>query len=119
KEDDRKVRSQEGILAHDRWQVERANARTAGGKPEWNVLTATAYASTLGVDSERAKVDGAKAPILPEVAVETIGVDFSRPHGKRFGTLVHAVLSVVALNADRDGIEEIARVQGRVLGANK
>lgn len=49
--------------------------------------------------------------------METIKIDFSRPHGKRFGTLVHAVLSVVALDFDREGIEEVARIQGRVLGA--
>jgi ATP-dependent exoDNAse (exonuclease V) beta subunit len=119
KEDDGKVRSEEGIRAHERWQVERANARTIAGRPEWNVLTATAYATALGVRDEREELetDQAGTPQLSEVTVETIGIDFSRPHGKRFGTLVHAVLSVVALDSDREGIEEIARVQGRVLGA--
>ena len=52
-----------------------------------------------------------------EVAVESVGIDFSRPHGKRFGTLVHAVLSVVDLNADAKGIQEAAELQGRLFGA--
>ena len=56
-------------------------------------------------------------PPTPEVAVESVGIDFSRPHGKRFGTLVHAVLSVVDLNSDAKGVQAIAELQGRLLGA--
>ena len=42
---------------------------------------------------------------LPEVTVETVSMNFSRPHGKRFGMLVHAMLSLVDLEADRTGVE--------------
>ena len=45
----------------------------------------------------------------------------ARPAGKRFGTLVHAVLATVPLD-EPDGrpapVEEIARLHGRVFGAN-
>ncbi|MEK6286347.1 MAG: UvrD-helicase domain-containing protein [Acidobacteriota bacterium] len=54
---------------------------------------------------------------IPDVAVESAGIDFSRPHGKRFGTLVHAVLSLVDLNADAAGVQAAAELQGRLLGA--
>jgi ATP-dependent exoDNAse (exonuclease V) beta subunit len=40
-----------------------------------------------------------------------------RPHGKRFGTLVHEVLARLPLDADRPAIERAAALQGRVLGA--
>ena len=53
----------------------------------------------------------------PEVTVESIEIGFSLPHGKRFCKLVHAVFSVVALDSGRRGIEEVARVQGRIFGA--
>jgi len=53
----------------------------------------------------------------PDVVIESVGIDFSRPHGKRFGTLVHAVLSIVELNADARSIQQIANLQGRFLGA--
>jgi ATP-dependent exoDNAse (exonuclease V) beta subunit len=53
----------------------------------------------------------------PDVAIESVGIDFSRPHGKRFGTLVHAVLSIVDLNADEANVQQIANLQGRILGA--
>ncbi len=123
KEDESKVRSEEGIRAHEQWQVQRASNRALGSKPEWNVVTATSYASAFTVqkqpeiEGEEPKVSDAKPRLMPEVTVETIEIDFTRPHGKRFGTLVHAVLSVVALDSNRQGIEEIAGVQGRVLGA--
>src|SRR6266542_2184881 len=123
KEDESKVRSEEGIRAHEQGQVQRASNRALGSKPEWNVVTATSYASAFTVqkqpeiEGEEPKVSDAKPRLMPEVTVETIEIDFTRPHGKRFGTLVHDVLSVVALDSNRQGIEEIAGVQGRVLGA--
>jgi len=56
---------------------------------------------------------------VPEVQVESVGIDFSRPHGKRFGILVHAVLSIVNLNAGEKEVHEVADLQGRLLGANQ
>jgi ATP-dependent exoDNAse (exonuclease V) beta subunit len=56
---------------------------------------------------------------LSEVVIESVGIDFSRPHGKRFGTLVHAVLSIVDLTANAGSIQQIANLQGRFLGATQ
>ena len=118
KEDDNKIRSEEGIRGHEEWQRQRASVRQVAGKPEWTVVTATSHFAMPGV-REESGAEEAKTSSLPEVAVESIKIDFSRPHGKRFGTLVHAVLSVVPLNSDHDGIAEIARLQGRILGATE
>jgi len=54
-----------------------------------------------------------------DVTVETVGIDFSRPHGKRFGTLVHTMLSVVDLNANADTVKAVAELQGRLYGASE
>jgi ATP-dependent exoDNAse (exonuclease V) beta subunit len=96
--------------------------REVAAKPEWTVLTATAYASVgeVGVPTGSGAADLLIEPVpssVPEVTIETIDIDFSRPHGKRFGTLVHAVLSVIAFDSSRKEIEAIARVQGRIFGA--
>ncbi len=40
-----------------------------------------------------------------------------RPAGPRFGSLVHAVLAAVPLDAGPDEIEQVARLHGRLLGA--
>jgi ATP-dependent exoDNAse (exonuclease V) beta subunit len=70
-------------------------------------VSATAHAA----ESDGVASDG-------DVRVESLDIDFSRPHGKRFGTLVHTVLSVVPLDSDEAEIVKVARIQGRVLGAN-
>jgi ATP-dependent helicase/nuclease subunit A len=106
KEDEKKVRSQEGIRTHDEWQAKRRAVRDSSSVPEWNVILATSYPVAAG--REAAKVE-----------VESLEIDFKRPHGKRFGTLVHAVLSVVELDAGTDRIAEVAALQARVLGAKK
>lgn len=105
KEDEHKVRSEEGIRVHEEWQKQRAGIRRVASKPEWTVITASSHVSIPQVSSD--------------VAVESIEIDFSRPHGKRFGILVHAVLSVVPLNSDRNAIAEAGRAQGRILGATE
>ncbi|HKE57505.1 MAG TPA: UvrD-helicase domain-containing protein, partial [Pyrinomonadaceae bacterium] len=113
KEDQLKLHSSEGIRAHEQWQTERKTVRESATKPEWTVLTASSdigVAAFVGTDSE--------AKLVADVSVETIEIDFSRPHGKRFGTLVHNVLALVELDAKLDAINEVTRVQGRILGAS-
>ena len=78
--------------------------REAASQPSLRVVTATERA---------ASVEGEE----PSVAVESVGPDGARPHGKRFGTLVHAVLARVDLDADRPGVETVAALEGRLLGA--
>jgi len=98
------VRSEEGVRQHAAWQAERARVREAASQPSLRVVTATEQA---------ASVEGEE----PSVAVESVGPDGVRPHGKRFGTLVHAVLARVDLDADRPGVETVAALEGRLLGA--
>jgi ATP-dependent helicase/nuclease subunit A len=110
KEDDGKLQSTEGIRLHQEWQTQRKVVRQIARQPHWTVVTATERASEKAMREKRG---------VSDVVVESIGTDFSRPHGKRFGVLVHAVLSIVPLVSDRDGIAEIAQVQGRILGASE
>jgi ATP-dependent exoDNAse (exonuclease V) beta subunit len=123
RQDDDKVRSEEGIRVHEEWQSQRKTVRRLAGKPEWKIVTATSHFVRPGDgetgDADAKDVAGPKTAALPEVAVESIEIDFTRPHGKRFGTLVHAVLSVVPLNSDHEGIAEFAQLQGRILGASE
>ena len=127
KADERRVRSEQGIRAHEEWQTGRASVRQVAGRPEWTVVTATAHAVVMARSGEPEEsgrgaaevsvVEAGMATVVSEVAEESIVIDFARPHGKRFGTLVHAVLSVVALDSERAGAEEVARVQARIFGA--
>ena len=52
-----------------------------------------------------------------EIMVDFVEKAADRPHGPRFGTLVHAVLRDAPLDADPAGINSLATVHGRILGA--
>src|SRR5206468_12442730 len=64
--------------------------------------------------TEHAAIGGVPAA---EVAVESAAAPRPRRHGKRFGTLVHAVLAAVELDAGRAAVADAAALQGRLLGA--
>jgi ATP-dependent exoDNAse (exonuclease V) beta subunit len=59
----------------------------------------------------------AESPEVAEVNVqiESAAVRANRPHGRRFGTLVHAVLRDAALNREETAV--LARAHGRAVGA--
>ncbi len=138
--DEEGKRSEQGIRDHSEWKENRTRVRDQASAPSVRVVTATEHAKdkeqTAKREEQRAtatsrKPDQAAQPVgqlglfaappppraIPDVAVESVAIDFSRPHGKRFGTLVHAVLSVVDLNASAKGVQGIAELQGRLLGA--
>jgi ATP-dependent exoDNAse (exonuclease V) beta subunit len=116
--DEGATRSQAGIKSHAEWQETRMRVRETAGTPTLRVLTATehaiAMAALASTDATESRTNRGG-----EVTIESVGIDFTRPHGKRFGTLVHAVLSIVDLNADARSIQEIATLQGRVCGATQ
>jgi ATP-dependent exoDNAse (exonuclease V) beta subunit len=101
------------VLAADRrsyqdWQRARADALERGARPSFVVQTVTEWA--------RRAAEIADAP-EPEVTVIDAASGVARPTGPRFGTLVHAVLATVALDAGRDAIAEVAALRARILGA--
>ncbi|HXF41313.1 MAG TPA: UvrD-helicase domain-containing protein [Blastocatellia bacterium] len=115
--DEEGTRSRAGVDAHQEWQTTRSQVRDTAGTPSLRVATATEHAlAVAGVDSSESIGKSIEAF---DVTVETVGIDFSRPHGKRFGTLVHAMLSVVDLNANADTVKAVAELQGRLYGASE
>ena len=101
--DEEGVRSERSVRAHEAWQAERSRVRQAAATPSVRVVTATEVAAT-GVDEG-------------EVSVESVGAVGARPHGKRFGTLVHLVLAAVDLASSRAEVTAVAGIEGRLLGA--
>lgn len=53
------------------------------------------------------------------VELVELPVEAGRPAGPRFGALVHAALSLVPLEAGQVEIEEVARLEARILGADE
>ena len=94
------------------WRERRDTTVAHAATPSLRVRTVTELA-------ERLVTDGAPPPAgIPEPEVLDIGDDLGeRPSGRRFGALVHAVLATAALDATPARVAEVARLEGRLLGA--
>jgi ATP-dependent helicase/nuclease subunit A len=92
---------------YETWRAQRDGCVERASRPSIAVRTAT-------------EASGVELPGLDDVdvAVETVASGGERPGGARFGALVHALLSDVAL-APRAGhrLTQLAEIHGRVLGA--
>ena len=102
------VRAGESIAMHDRWCAVRAQVRENAAAPSVRVVTPSS--------PEAASL--ASAAPQPNVAHERVERPAgARPHGARFGALVHAVLASVPFDADADAVRATATLHARVLGA--
>jgi len=93
------------LAAYRTWQQDREALLERGSRPEVEVFVAS---------------QAVEAPRGAAVAVEYLSA-VAAPRaagGKRFGTLVHAVLRDAALDADAVGIRKLAEMTARVLGAS-
>jgi ATP-dependent helicase/nuclease subunit A len=105
-------KSDASIRAHDRWQQRRRETARRGARPTLVARTVTEHTAEEPAGDASA---GTASPI--DVLIERVPAGRSaRPHGRRFGTLVHAVLAEIALDASSTTIEAAATVQGRYLG---
>ena len=89
---------------YDRWREQRAATQQRGVAPSIRVATATEL-------SEKAEAQSSA------VTVEDAGFGVLRPSGKRFGTLVHAVLATLPLDADGDEVDELAALHAKLFAA--
>jgi ATP-dependent helicase/nuclease subunit A len=96
---------------YESWRASRDEAIVSGARPTLTVRTVTELAQSL--DAEPATTS------LEIIDVTGREAPRDRPSGVRFGTLVHAVLSLVPLDAGRDTIRAVAETQGRIVGASE
>jgi ATP-dependent exoDNAse (exonuclease V) beta subunit len=111
KADESGVVAREGIDQHAAWADARRRAVAQAAAPSRVVRTVT---------QTKEDVTAAAVAPPPSVAIEeTAATRRARPHGKRFGILVHAMLATVALDADAGAIADAGRIQGRIAGASE
>jgi ATP-dependent helicase/nuclease subunit A len=99
-------RDRTGIEEYERWRAGRAAALALGARASFEVTTATRLAAA----------EGAVTAVAVESA-ETGAARSERPRGRRFGTLVHAVLADVAFDAGAGEIERLVALHARLVGA--
>ena len=90
--------------SYDRWRERRAAAQAAGATVSLRVSTAT----ELSEESRSAEA---------AVTIEDAGFGVLRPSGKRFGTLVHAILATLPLDAERSEVTELSAMHAKLFGA--
>ncbi len=98
------------LAMYEQWRTGRDEAAAKARVPSLRVRTATSVALDRAFDPA---LEG--GPAAPEIEV----IDFSRaaerPFGPRFGSLVHATLATVPLDASERVIKAVAHAQGRIL----
>jgi ATP-dependent exoDNAse (exonuclease V) beta subunit len=95
---------------YDGWLAARRAALERGMRPSLRVRAVTEWARGTPDDNETAAL--ARGVVLVNAAP-----GIARPSGPRFGTLVHAVLATVPLDATPAQIAEGVSLQARILGA--
>ena len=100
---------EEKLRGYRDWQQWRDSALEAGAQPSVQVKTAGEWARSgqwlPGIDE------------LPPVDELSVARDLPTPSGRRFGSLVHAVLANAVLGDGGESVEALAQVQARLLGA--
>jgi ATP-dependent exoDNAse (exonuclease V) beta subunit len=100
------------LAAYEAWSADRERLVADGATPALQVMTATAWAA----EAARAGIDDAIAAAAAIEVVQLTGVE-RRAKGPAFGSLVHAVLAIVPLDADDGTVDRMADVQGRILNS--
>ena len=112
------VQAAEGLEAHARWQAAHGAALARGAEPSLRVDAVTRLAAAEAPPGESTPVDVARGDAA-EVRVEEVSLERAgRPGGLRFGSLVHATLAAVELDASEPAVRAMAAAQGRLLGAS-
>jgi ATP-dependent helicase/nuclease subunit A len=106
-----------GLVRHKQWADARTAAIEAGRIPSIEVRTATEWARGAADPQTESTAGGRGATAGREAEVIAFDIDPARPSGKRYGTLVHATLATVPLDADLSTITRIAETQARIVAA--
>jgi ATP-dependent exoDNAse (exonuclease V) beta subunit len=99
----------EGMRAYKAWQASRAETIQRASEPSLSVRRAAEWVATA--EGESSEWPGVELVEVPRAA--------RREGGRRFGVLVHAILAHVPLDASASAVEQMAEVQGRMLGAHR
>ncbi len=105
----------QGAREYQAWKARHGAIVAAGAAETYKVVTATELAERMVERGERPGWLGN----ADQIEIQQAAPAAARPHGVRFGTLVHAMLSRVALDADAAAIAQAAQFFARMLGADE
>jgi ATP-dependent exoDNAse (exonuclease V) beta subunit len=102
---------------YDDWRARRQASREKGATASLQVVTATEAADDADA-TDKQKPQMTQMTQISGVQLEDASTQHSiRPSGKRFGTLVHALLATIPLEASATEIRELAALHARLFSA--
>ncbi len=103
---------------YDDWRERRRLSQEKGGVPSAVISTATEVTARRPALSE-APNEPAASPTSRRVLVEQASQQAAmRPSGKRFGTLVHALLATLPLDATTSQVTDLAALHAKLFAAS-
>jgi ATP-dependent exoDNAse (exonuclease V) beta subunit len=93
---------------YEEWRERRTAVQASGAVPSLRVSTATEAAEKT-TEPQKAQT--------PQITIEDVGFGAIRPSGKRFGTLVHALLATVPLDAEAADVSDLAALHAKLFVA--
>lgn len=115
---------------YDQWKARREAVQAAGSAPSMVVTTPTQMADVHQPALSEAGPEvgpSRRGPQMTQitqiisahhVVLEDAAIKSPRPSGKRFGTLVHALLASVPLSAKAKEVAELAALHAKLLGSS-
>jgi ATP-dependent exoDNAse (exonuclease V) beta subunit len=106
----------ERLAGYERWRDARTRVLAEAARPTVKFQTATAWAA----EAASSGLDQAllERPVADDITVLQLPGAADRPRGAGFGTLVHAVLATVTLDAADDVVARTAHTQARIINAS-
>jgi ATP-dependent helicase/nuclease subunit A len=106
------------------WKAGREALLAGASDPSMSVRTVTSLARVAAAEASATENTAGEAGggvrSRPDIMVETLERgDQERPHGRRFGALVHALLASIDLDAGIDAIKAGAITHGRLVDATE
>jgi ATP-dependent exoDNAse (exonuclease V) beta subunit len=96
------------LAEYETWRDAKADVVARAGSPTVRFVTATAWAA-------EAAQQGIDTVLASDIEVVELAGSANRPRGPRFGSLVHAVLATIPLDAADEAVERAAATCGRLL----
>ncbi|MEP6782454.1 MAG: UvrD-helicase domain-containing protein, partial [Acidobacteriota bacterium] len=94
----------EDRATYERWRERRAAVQARGSVASMTIVTATQLSEQVTTPPH-------------DIAIEDAGFGVIRPSGKRFGTLVHAVLATLPLDASASEVKDLAALHAKLFAA--
>jgi ATP-dependent exoDNAse (exonuclease V) beta subunit len=114
------------VQSYVAWKTARETVLTRASQPLMRVQTVTALAGkdaakpSVSAGGTEGRRERSAARAYPPVHVETVERRRAeRPGGRRFGTLVHAILATIDLDAEHEAIRAAADINGTLVAATE